>query len=45
MGSIEEHPPQKCPVRLSNTGGGGQKNRMCCFTNMVAFRLVILTRT
>jgi len=27
MGSIEEKAPTKCPIRLANTGGGGQKNR------------------
>lgn len=25
MGSIEEKAPTKCPIRLANTGGGGQK--------------------
>jgi len=27
MGSIEEQAPAKCPMRLANVGGGGQKNR------------------
>jgi hypothetical protein len=25
MGSIEEQAPAKCPMRLANVGGGGQK--------------------
>jgi hypothetical protein len=25
MGSIEEKAPAKCPMRLANVGGGGQK--------------------
>lgn len=43
MGSIEEHPPNKCPVRLANVGGGGQKNRMFEGSTMRLFFMVILT--